>query len=40
LMPDGSGDEYIRLAFSYESLDGIREGTRRLCAAIKAAKTG
>jgi 2-aminoadipate transaminase len=35
-MPNGGGDEYIRLAYSFESPAEIREGVRRLCAAIKA----
>jgi 2-aminoadipate transaminase len=37
-MPNGGGEEYIRLAYSFEAPDEIREGTRRLCAAIKAAR--
>ncbi len=38
-FPDGTtGAEYIRLAFSYASVDAIREGTDRLCAAIRAAR--
>jgi 2-aminoadipate transaminase len=37
--PDGtSGKEFIRLAFSFASLDDIREGTDLLCEAIKAAR--
>jgi 2-aminoadipate transaminase len=37
-MPNGGGEEYIRLAYSYESPDEIREGTRLLCKAIKEAR--
>jgi len=33
-MPNGGGEEYIRLAFSQESPDELRAGTRLLCAAI------
>jgi 2-aminoadipate transaminase len=33
-MPEGGGEEYIRLAYSQESVDEIREGTRLLCKAI------
>jgi 2-aminoadipate transaminase len=36
-MPNGGGENYIRLAFSYASPDDIREGTRRLGKAVKAA---
>jgi 2-aminoadipate transaminase len=35
-MPNGGGEDYIRLAFSYASVDDIREGVRRLGRAIKA----
>lgn len=38
-MPNGGADDYIRLAFSYEALDKIREGTRLLCKAIHEART-
>ncbi|MCC6175111.1 MAG: PLP-dependent aminotransferase family protein [Chloroflexi bacterium] len=37
-MPNGGGEEYIRLAFSFEAPDEIREGTRRLCRAILGAR--
>ncbi len=38
-FPDGtSGSEYIRLAFSYATLDAIREGTDLMCEAIRAAR--
>jgi 2-aminoadipate transaminase len=38
-FPDGSsGSEYIRLAFSFATVDAIREGTDLLCEAIHAAK--
>jgi len=33
-MPEGGGEEYIRLAYSLEALDEIREGTRLVCKAI------
>jgi DNA-binding transcriptional MocR family regulator len=37
--PDGtSGSEYIRLAFSFATVDAIREGTDLLCEAIRAAR--
>jgi DNA-binding transcriptional MocR family regulator len=36
-MPTGGGDEFIRLAFSYATLDEIAAGTRRLGDIIKAA---
>lgn len=37
-MPNGGGEEYIRLAYSYETVDEIREGTRLICEAILAAR--
>ena len=37
-MPNGGGEEYIRLAYSFEAPDEIRAGTRRLCEAILAAR--
>ncbi len=37
-MPRGGGEEYIRLAYSFESPDEIREGTRLLCEAINRAR--
>jgi 2-aminoadipate transaminase len=37
-MPNGGGDEYIRLAYSYETPEEIREGTRLICEAILAAR--
>ena len=37
-MPEGGGEEYIRLAYSQESVEEIREGTRLLCTAILAAR--
>lgn len=37
-MPNGGGEQYIRLAYSYEAPDEIREGTRLLCQAILAAR--
>ena len=37
-MPNGGGEEYIRLAYSYETPEEIREGTRLLCEAILAAR--
>jgi 2-aminoadipate transaminase len=37
-MPNGGGEEYIRLAFSYATLDELREGTRLLAEAILAAR--
>jgi len=36
-MPNGGGEEYIRLAYSFEAPDEIREGTRLLCEAIVGA---
>jgi 2-aminoadipate transaminase len=36
--PNGGGEEYIRLAYSYETPDEIREGTRLLCEAILTAR--
>ena len=36
-MPNGGGEEYIRLAYSFESPDEIRDGTRLLCEAIRSA---
>ena len=38
-MPNGGGEDHIRLAFSYDSPERLREGTRLLCEAIKAART-
>jgi len=37
-MPNGGGDEYIRLAFSYETPAALREGTALVCQAIHAAR--
>jgi DNA-binding transcriptional MocR family regulator len=37
-MPEGGGEEYIRLAYSQESVEEIREGTRLLCKAILEAR--
>jgi DNA-binding transcriptional MocR family regulator len=37
-MPEGGSEEYIRLAYSQESLEAIREGTRLLCKAIMEAR--
>jgi 2-aminoadipate transaminase len=37
-MPNGGGEEYIRLAYSYETPEEIREGTRLLCQSILAAR--
>jgi 2-aminoadipate transaminase len=37
-MPEGGAEEYIRLAYSQESLESIREGTRLLCTAIVEAR--
>src|SRR4051812_37328359 len=37
-MPNGGGEEYIRLAYSYETPEEISEGTRLLCEAIHAAR--
>ena len=39
-MPNGGGEDHIRLAFSFEAPEQLREGTRRLCAAIKEARAG
>jgi 2-aminoadipate transaminase len=36
-MPEGGAEDYIRLAYSQESIEAIREGTRLLCKAIMAA---
>lgn len=36
-MPDGSGAQYIRLAYSFESPQELRRGTQLLCDAIKRA---
>lgn len=38
-MPNGGGQEYIRLAFSYETLDALREGTALVCTAIREARS-
>ena len=38
-MPEGGAEEYIRLAYSQESIEGIREGTRLLCEAIMEARS-
>jgi len=38
-MANGGGEEYIRLAYSFEAPAEIREGTRLLCRAIKGART-
>lgn len=38
-MPNGGGEEYIRLAYSQESPDELREGTRLLCKAIHEARS-
>ena len=37
-MPNGGGEQYVRLAYSFESPDEIREGTRLLCEAIRGAQ--
>jgi 2-aminoadipate transaminase len=37
-MPNGGGEEYIRLAYSQESPAELREGTRLLCEAIHEAR--
>lgn len=37
-MPNGGGEDHIRLAYSFESPDEIRAGTRLLCEAILAAR--
>ena len=38
-FPDGtSGTEYIRLAFSYATVEAIREGTDLMCEAIRASR--
>ncbi len=36
-MPNGGGEQHIRLSYSFETADDIREGTRRLCAGMKGA---
>jgi DNA-binding transcriptional MocR family regulator len=36
-MPNGGGERFIRLAFSFESPELIREGTRLLCESIRKA---
>ena len=38
-MPEGGAEEYIRLAYSQESIEAIREGTRLLCKAIMEARS-
>lgn len=38
-MPNGGGEEYIRLAFSYETPDALREGTALVCKAIHEARS-
>jgi DNA-binding transcriptional MocR family regulator len=38
-MPNGQGAHEIRLAFSYQSVDNIVEGIRRLGAAMKSVRT-
>ena len=38
-FPHGGGDEFIRLAFSYEPPDKCYDGARRMAAAILAART-
>jgi len=37
-MPNGGGEEYIRLAYSYATLEELREGTRLLAEAILQAR--
>jgi 2-aminoadipate transaminase len=37
-FPDGGGEEHIRLAFSLESIEGIREGVGILCTLIHQAR--
>jgi 2-aminoadipate transaminase len=37
-FPDGGGEEHIRLAFSLESVEAIREGVGILCKAIHEAR--
>jgi DNA-binding transcriptional MocR family regulator len=37
-MPNGGGEEYIRLAFSYATLEELREGTTLLSESILAAR--
>jgi 2-aminoadipate transaminase len=37
-MPEGGADDYIRLAFSQESVEAIREGVGLLCQAIHKAR--
>lgn len=39
-MPNGGGEDYIRLAYSQESPAELREGTRLLCEAIHEARCG
>jgi len=38
-MPNGGGEEYIRLAFSYETPEALREGTALVCKAIHEASS-
>jgi 2-aminoadipate transaminase len=38
-MPNGGGEDYIRLAYSQESPEELREGTRLLCEAIHKARS-
>ena len=38
--PDGRGGDAIRLAYSFPTVEEIREGTRLLCEAIREAQTG
>ena len=38
-MPEGGAENYIRLAYSQESIESIREGTRLLCKAIMEARS-
>jgi hypothetical protein len=38
-MPEGGGEEYIRLAYSQESVEAIRDGTQLLCTAILEARS-